>query len=79
MKVRRNWRKPYIVLPAVLAVYAVVMAYMGRANYFDPEQRASYLISLAVEAVILVGLFFFLRKRHALRQRRKDDTKSTKE
>lgn len=78
MSERKRKIKPYIVLPIVLLIYAVIMAYIGRENYFDPEQRTSYLASIGVEVVILVGLFFFLRKRYQLRQRRKDDTDKLK-
>lgn len=78
MSDRKRKIKPYIVLPVVLLIYAVIMAYMGRENYFDPEQRTTYLASIGAEVVILVGLFFFLRKRYRLRQRRKDDTDALK-
>lgn len=74
MNTKKRRFKPYIVLPVVLLIYAVVMAYIGRENYFDPQQRTTYLVSIGVEVVILVGLFFFLRRRYELRQRRKDDT-----
>lgn len=70
--------KPYTILIIVLSVYAVVMAYIGRDNYYDSAQRTTYLMSVGAEVVILIGLFFFLRKRYRLRQRRKDDTSSTR-
>ncbi len=74
MRAKNSRFKSYIVLPVVLLIYAVIMAYIGRANYYDPEYRTTYLLSIGIEVLILTGLFFFLRKRYKLRQRRKDDT-----
>lgn len=64
--------KSHIVITSVLFAYACIMAWIGRANLYNPAQRTTYLISIGVEIVVLVGVFFFLKKRNELRDKRKN-------
>lgn len=63
-------RKSHIVIPAALFCYAVIMAWIGRANLYNPAQRTTYLISIGAELVILAALYFFLKKRNEIRDKR---------
>ena len=71
--------KLYIILPSVLAIYAIVMAWIGRSQLFDPSTRITYRVSVAVEVLVLVLLYFFLKKRGRLRRERMEDLKKQKE
>lgn len=74
---RKNF-KSHIVIPIGLFIYACIMAWMGRANLNNPTQRTTYLISIGVELIILVGLYFFLKKRNELRARRNEELSASK-
>ena len=59
-------------LPATLAVYCAAIT-----GYFGPRliaegQNAKLWISVAVEAVVIVGLFFALRRKEKLASKWKD-------
>lgn len=62
--------KRYQVIPLVIGVYALVMAYIGREAFYNPATRPTYLLTIAGEALVLVGLYFFLRKRDRMRRRK---------
>lgn len=59
--------KRYQIIPSVLALYAMVMAYMGRERFFNPSTRTIYLITILAEILVLIALFFFLRRKARLR------------
>ena len=67
--------KKYLILPFLLLCYALIMAWIGRANLFNPDTRLTYILSLVFEAIVLVGLTIFLKKRSELRRRRLDEEK----
>ncbi len=63
----------HIIIPAVLFIYACVMAYIGRDAFFDPARKLTYLLTLGAELAILIALFFFLKHRDKLRREREED------
>lgn len=70
----RPSRKPFIIT-GVLAVYAIVMAVWNIDTLTVHHDYFRFFGSLAAEAVILCALFFFLRRREALRREREQDMK----
>lgn len=64
--------KRHAILPIVIGIYAAVMAYMGRAQFFNPSTRNTYLLTVIIEALVIIGLYFFLRRRDRLRRERRD-------
>lgn len=63
----------YIWLPIILTVYMGIMAYIGRESLRNPSSRITYIVSLVVEAIIIIVLYFILKRREKLRQERLND------
>lgn len=63
--------KRYQVIPLVLAIYAIIMAVLGRENFINPATRLTSILILVGEALILIGLYYFMRKRDILRDERR--------
>ena len=59
----------YHIITALLTVYAIVMAYMGRERLFSQSTRLTYILTVAGEAAVLVALYFSLRRRDRQRDR----------
>lgn len=72
MQNTKTSRKPYIITGA-LFVYAVVMAVVNRETLTVYHDYLRYFGTIAAEALVLVLLFFFLRRREQLRAERKAD------
>jgi len=70
----RRGLKKYILLPAVLAIYTVVMAVYGWERYKRDDMLGEYFAIIGVESVIIVALFFLLRHRERLRDRRREES-----
>ncbi len=45
------------------------MAYMGRERFFNPGTRTIYILTVAGEAIVLIALYFFLRRRDRFRKK----------
>lgn len=69
-KRKRRGLKKYILLPSVLAIYTVIMAVYGWERYNRDGMLGEYFTIIGVELVIIVALFFLLRHRERLRDRR---------
>jgi hypothetical protein len=70
---KNSRNKSHYVLPPVLLIYAGIMAYIGRDNFFHPETRTTYLVSIAAEIIVIIALFFFLKRRNKLRSERESE------
>ncbi len=70
MKRKRRGLKKHILLPAVLAVYTVIMAVYGWERYKRDDMLGEYFTIIGVELAIIVALFFLLRHRDKLKERR---------
>ncbi len=72
-------RTKYIWLPALLLIYIIVMAYIGRDTLTVQGDWLRYFGSIAVELAIIVALAVFLRKKQKLQDRRENrDTDTPK-
>lgn len=67
-------RKRHLIIPALLLIYAAIMAYIGRDALHNPDGRLRYFITIAAELVLIVAVGFTLRWRDKMRQRREDST-----
>jgi ABC-type branched-subunit amino acid transport system permease subunit len=59
----------YVILPAVLAIYAVVMAIIGYPRYRDMNKMNEYYFILIASLAASILLYFILKKRHQFRNR----------
>ncbi len=62
--------KRYQIIPLVIGIYALVMAYIGREMFYNSATRLTYLLTIGGEALVLVALYFFLKRRDRLRKRK---------
>lgn len=65
-------RTKYIWLPALLLVYIIVMAYIGRDTLIVQGDWLRYFGSIAAELAVIVALAVFLRKKQKLQDRREN-------
>jgi len=63
----------HIVVPVCIFVYFCIMAYIGRDIITVHHNYLLYFGTVAIELVVLVALFFFLKKRDKLRRERLQD------
>jgi uncharacterized membrane protein len=69
MKVKRS-----VVVPAILAIYLAIMAYIGYDEYAVGHTSAfQYFGTIFATIVVLVLLHFSLKRRERLRRERTDD------
>lgn len=69
MKIKRS-----TLIPAILAVYLAVMAWIGYPEYAAGHTSALYYFGIiAITIVILILLHFSLKRRERLRRERLDD------
>lgn len=73
MNRKRRSVKKHILLPAVLAIYTLVMAVYGWDRYKKDDMLGEYFTIIGVETVIIIALFFLLRHRERLRERRRGE------
>lgn len=67
-------------LPAVLAIYLAVMAYIGLDGLRTGQTSLTfYIIVLVICVAVLAGLHFNLKKREKLRREREQDIENTNE
>lgn len=64
MKIKRH-----IVLPATLAIYAVVMAIIGYPNYRESGKMNEFWLIIGVCIVLAISLYFVLKRREKNRER----------
>ncbi len=65
-------RTKHIWLPALLLVYIIVMAYIGRDTLTVQGDWLRYFGSIAAEIAVIVALAIFLRKKQKLQDRREN-------
>lgn len=65
-------RTKHIWLPALLLVYIIVMAYIGRDTLIVQGDWLRYFGSIAAELAVIVALAVFLRKKQKLQDRREN-------
>lgn len=62
-------KKKYVWLPTLIGIYAACMAWFNRDAVTVHHEYTQYFVTLGVEAVILILLVIFLKKRDRLRQK----------
>ena len=62
--------KRYQIIPLVIGISALVMASLGRDTFSNPATRLTYLLKIGGEALVLVALYFFLKRRDGMRKRK---------
>jgi zinc transporter ZupT len=61
--------KMYVILPVILAIYAVVMAIIGYPRYREMNKMNEYYFILIASLAASILLYFILKKRHQFRNR----------
>lgn len=65
----------HVILPVVILIYAVVMAWTNREGFISPASRPTYIMISVIEILAIIALFFFLRKKAELKRRREESEK----
>lgn len=71
-------KKPprHIFLTILIGAYAVFMAVYFGSDLLRSGQYTRFFVTIAAEALVLVLLFFSLRRRDKLRETRKNESKN---
>lgn len=67
-----NWKRKTVLIPGALAIYTIIVAILFIPNQSAEERGSSYL-TLAGSLVLIVILFFILRKQEQIRERNRQD------
>ena len=65
--------KKHIIIPLCIAVYFVVLAYIGRDEWLVEGNAFSYWGKIVAEVVILILLSWAIRRRDRFRRQRGED------
>lgn len=60
----------HIWLPALLTVYAVIMAFLGRDMLLVKGDYLQFFSIIGIEAAAIIGLSYFLRRKYQLKHER---------
>lgn len=63
--------KKYIIIPAAIVVYTVVIAIYAAYKFYTPENKTSYFLVIGVNLLLAVLLYFLLKKREDFRNNKK--------
>ena len=63
--------KRYIVIPAAIVVYTIVIAIYAGVKMYTPETKTSYFLVIGVNLALAVALYFILKKREDFRNQSK--------
>lgn len=67
----------YIWLPALLAVYFIVMTFYFGLDLLRQGESMRFWLTVGAEAIVLTALVFFLKKRDRLRAEREKDIRDS--
>lgn len=71
---KKSSKKPYIIVGA-LFIYMCVMAIYNIKTLTEAHDSITYFGTIGIELIILIILFFVLRKRERLKRERLEDLK----
>lgn len=61
---KKKKSKKHIIISSVLLVYLIVMAYVTYPGTNNPELSFSrYCVTICITLAVIVGVFFFVKKR----------------
>lgn len=63
--------KKYIIIPAAIVIYTIVIAIYAAYKFYTPENKASYFIVIGVNLLLAVLLYFLLKRREDFRNSKK--------
>ena len=63
--------KKYIIIPAAIVIYTIVIAIYAAYKFYTPENKTSYFIVIGVNLLLAVLLYFLLKKREDFRNKKK--------
>lgn len=63
--------KKYIIIPAAIVVYTIVIAIYAAYKFYTPENKASSFIVIGVNLLLAVLLYFLLKRREDFRNSKK--------
>ena len=63
--------KKYIIIPAAIVVYTIVIAIYAAYKFYTPENKTSYFLVIGVNLILAVLLYFFLKRREDFRNNKK--------
>ncbi len=69
--------KRYIWLPAVILIYFLFMTFYFGTELLTQGQTLRFVLTVVAEIVVIIALFFFLRARQRLKEKREQDWKNT--
>ncbi len=72
-------RKKYIWLPIVLAVYFLFMTFKFGIRLLSEGEALKFWLTVGSECVVLIALYFVLKKRQEYRDRRDEDIRKNAE
>lgn len=67
--------KSHIWIPALMTIYLIFMALRYKDELLAAHRYFQFYGTIGIEVVIIVALYFFLRKRNKLRAEREEDMK----
>lgn len=63
--------KKYIIIPAAIVVYTIVIAIYAAYKFYTPENKTSYFLVIGVNLILAVLLYFILKRREDFRINKK--------
>lgn len=63
--------KKYIIIPAAIVVYTIVIAIYAAYKFYTPENKTSYFLVIGVNLILAVLLYFLLKRREDFRNNKK--------
>lgn len=63
--------KKYIIIPAAIVVYTIVIAIYAAYKFYTPENKTSYFLVIGVNLLLAVLLYFLLKRREDFRNNKK--------
>lgn len=63
--------KKYIVIPAAIVIYTLVIAIYAGIKYYTPENKITYFLVIGVNLLLAVLLYFVLKRREDFRNNSK--------
>lgn len=67
MKIKR-WN----LIAILLTVWALICAWLGRDDFFNPDRRLRFIIIFALEIACIIGVRTFIKRKHQMQEQREE-------